>query len=98
MMRMTRPDVALKRPTREETAILDRHAAYVEDLVQQGTALVFGRAETGDAYPFELLIFRADDEESAERLVFADPAVAEGVMSAELLPFEMSLLSETWEP
>lgn len=84
-------------PTFDEAAILARHIAYVEDLVQQGTALIAGRTRTTDAGTFELLIFRADDEESAERLALADPAVVEGVMSVELYPFRIALLSETWE-
>lgn len=84
-------------PTPVEAATLDRHHQYVDELVHEGTALLVGRTVTSGLGGFELLIFRADDHESAERLVAIDPALVDGVVTIELLPFRIAMLSATWE-
>lgn len=85
-------------PTPFEVQALINHRHYVEMLVHEGTALLAGRAMTGDPRDFDMVVFKADDRESAERLVAIDPAVVDGVATAELFPFRIELLSETWEP
>ncbi len=97
VVRAMRPEMLSHGPTVEESAVLERHSQYVADLVHQGTALIVGRTLMPDAHTFGLVIFRSDDEEAAERLAHADPAVAEGVMTVAVYPFRISLLSDTWE-
>ncbi|MGH2356896.1 MAG: YciI family protein [Candidatus Limnocylindria bacterium] len=41
-------------------------------------------------------IFRAADQAAAEALAAADPAVREGVMQAEVYPFEVYLVASSW--
>lgn len=96
---ITRPtrEGLLKGPTPDEAASLSRRRRYIGELVHEGTALLVGRARRQDAGAFDVLIFKADDWEAAERLAAIDPAVVDGVMSLELLPFRIAMLSETWE-
>jgi uncharacterized protein YciI len=97
IVRATRAGMLTGGPTPEEASVIEHHFRYVQDLVQQGTALLVGRTTRHDPDTFGLVIFRADDEEAAVRLAAADPAVAEGVMAAEVHPFDVLLLSQTWE-
>ena len=46
---------------------------------------------------FGIVIFRTDDDEAARQVVDEDPAVAAGVMRAELFPFRLAMLSRDWK-
>ena len=50
-----------------------------------------GRTLTTDTSTFGLVIFEAETEEEANKLMNADPAVAAGVMKAQLFPFKAVL-------
>ena len=71
------------------------HADYLQVLVDQGIVLLVGHT-AGTPGGFGLAIFRADDREEAERLVAADPAVAAGVLVAEVHPFDVTLHAGRW--
>ncbi len=58
----------------------------------EGVVVLAGRTLTIGEESFGIIVFRADDEASAKALVESDPAVAAGVMSAELFPFSLALL------
>jgi uncharacterized protein YciI len=55
--------------------------------------LVAGRTTTEDAQAFGLVVFQAESQAAAEQLMNDDPAVRDGVMSAELFPFRVALWS-----
>jgi uncharacterized protein YciI len=75
--------------------LIRAHADYLRTLVDQGIVLLVGHT-AGTPEGFGLAIFRADDLEQAERLVAADPAVAAGVLQAEVHPFDVTLHAGRW--
>jgi len=87
MLRLNRPEMLTEGPTEEEAAIRSRHVDYIQGLLDQVVLVLAGRTQTGDGSSRGLVIFRAEDAAAAQRVMQADPAVAEGLMTAELFPF-----------
>jgi uncharacterized protein YciI len=56
--------------------------------------LAAGRTLNTDESSFGIIIFRADSEEAARRIVADDPAVRGGVMRAELYPYRIALMAD----
>ena len=77
--------------TAAEQEVFGRHFAHLQRLLADGTLVLagptLGPVNTGIA------ILRAPDEEAARAIMNADPVVAEGVASAELRPFRVSLIA-----
>jgi uncharacterized protein YciI len=96
IIRPVRLDMVSKGPTSFEQGVIAEHFQYLQQLVQEGRALIVGRTLVADDRTFGLVIFRADDAAAAQELAEADPAVARGVMTVEVLPFRIVLLSSTW--
>ncbi len=78
-------------PRPEEEAAIERHARYLQSLVDEGRVLLAGRTLVTDETSFGLVILRAASEEEARRIMREDPAVAEGVMHSELFPFRVAM-------
>ena len=78
-------------PTEREMKILGEHGAYLDRLTKEGTILVAGR--TQDTPPIGLAIFRAESDEAANAIMKADPAVANGIMTAKLHPFRAAFVA-----
>ena len=77
--------------TADDKAAVDRHLGNFKATVQSGQLILAGRtSETGDK-TFGIAIFEAADEAAAQKFMEADPAVAAGVMIAELHPFSVVL-------
>jgi uncharacterized protein len=91
----SRPAMLVEGPTPEEEAIVDEHFAYLERLTGQGVVLLAGRTLDPDAQAFGIIIFLAENDGAARRLMSADPAVQKGVMISDLFPFRISLASKT---
>ena len=89
----TRPGLLLQGPTEQESAIVEAHLLYLKNLVSDGVVLMAGRTLTADASAFGIVVFRADSEPEAREIMRKDPAVAQGVMSAELFPYRIALWS-----
>ena len=96
ILRPTRPEMLSKGPTSHESEVVGRHFQYLKGLCDDGIVLTAGRTLTDDERTLGLVIFRAANQEAADSLVAADPAVLEGVMSAEVIPFRVALLSDCW--
>ena len=92
-IRPTRPDMLAGGPTEQEQRIVQAHFAYLQSLTAAGVVLVAGRTTTEDAQAFGIVVFQAESQAAAERLMHGDPAVRDGVMSAELFPFRVALWS-----
>ena len=75
--------------TPEETAIIERHAEYLQKIEGEGKLILAGRIE--DAR-FGIAVIEADNENEARRIMENDPAVKESVFSGELLPFRLALM------
>jgi uncharacterized protein YciI len=75
-------------PTPEEEAILDKHLNYLQQAASDGIVRLAGPSLDGI---FGVVVFCVEDEATAERFMFDDPAVKGGLMVAELHPFRISV-------
>jgi uncharacterized protein len=77
--------------TKEDNAVLGRHFARFQEAAKSGQLILAGRtSEPGDK-TFGIAIFEAPDEDAARKFMQEDPAVAGGLMTAELHPFAVAL-------
>lgn len=86
----------LEGPTPDEAEAVDAHFDYLARGVDDGRVLLAGRTTEADDRAFGICIFRARDREAAQAFVDADPAVAAGVMRAELFAYRVALLARSW--
>lgn len=91
----TRPGMLADGPTERESEIVGRHFEYLMRLTEAGQVHLAGRTLTTDERSFGIVVFSAASESLAQQLVAGDPAVQEGVMRAELLPFRVALWSDS---
>jgi uncharacterized protein YciI len=77
--------------TKEDKAALERHFVRFQEAIKSGGLILAGRtSEPGDK-TFGIAIFEAPDEDAARKFMQEDPAVAGGLMTAELHPFSVAL-------
>jgi len=77
--------------TKEDQAVLGRHFVRFQEAAKSGRLILAGRtSEPGDK-TFGIAIFEASDEDAARKFMEEDPAVAGGLMTAELHPFAVAL-------
>lgn len=74
-----------------ENAVVARHFERLAKAAQSGQVILAGRTVEGLAQTFGLVIFEADDAESARQFMASDPAVAAGLMHATLHPYAVAL-------
>ena len=79
-------------PTADEQALAGQHWGYSQTLLTQGTLIFAGRTLQRDPTIFALAIVRAASLEAARELAERDPAVAGGVFSADVFPFQPMLM------
>jgi uncharacterized protein len=91
VVRATRPEMLTAGPTTEEQTIVGQHFEYLKDLAEKGAVLLVGRTQNNDESTFGLCIFEARSEEEARDIMNQDPAVARGVMSAQLFPYRIAI-------
>lgn len=82
--------------TDSERRIIRSHVAHLQRLADEGVVLLAGRTQTGAEDTFGLVIFKADSEDAARRIMESDPAIAGGVMSAELFPYAVAVVHRDW--
>jgi len=75
-------------PTQEESSIMEEHFAYLKNAVEEGIVHLAGPCADDT---FGLVIFQAENEDSANAFMFNDPSVKKNVMMAELHPLRISL-------
>ena len=77
--------------TDEDRKVLQRHFVRFQEAIKAGKLILAGRtSESGDK-TFGIAIFEAKDEAAARKFMEEDPAVAVGLMTAELHPFTVAL-------
>ncbi len=86
-----RKDLLTTPPTDEESKALDQHLNYLKDLTAKGVVLLVGRTTNRDETSFGIIIFHAESEEAARKIMEGDPAVQNGVFHATLFPFQIVL-------
>ncbi len=79
--------------TPQESETVSRHFQYLQGLTEKRTAVLVGRTQTSDSDTFGIVVFRAESEDEARGYMENDPAVVDGVMSAQLYPFRIALSS-----
>ena len=78
--------------TPEDNAVVEEHFRHLEELLRDGTLILAGKTAGLDENTFGIVILAVEDEGQALRLMKNDPAVRKGVMTAELLPFNLALI------
>ena len=77
--------------TKEDEAVLGRHLDRFKEAINTGQLILAGRTPEPGEKTFGIAIFEAADETAARAFMENDPAVAAGLMTAELHPFAVVL-------
>ena len=78
----------------EHEPIMRQHFQYLKDGVATGTVMLAGPCEDQE---FGICIFFADSLAEAQQFMENDPAITNGIMTAEVHPFRISLLGNVPE-
>lgn len=92
LIRPTRLEMLTEGMTAAEGKHMADHFARLQAATEAGTVVLAGPSLLTDSRNVGVIVFRAEDEAAAREFVAGDPAVANGVMTAELHPFRVSLL------
>jgi uncharacterized protein YciI len=76
--------------TDAEGVVFSAHFDRLKLLLDEGILIMAGPT-LGDKNT-GIAVFEADDEETAQRVMAADPVIATGICEGELRPFNLSLL------
>jgi uncharacterized protein YciI len=79
----------LEDSTPEEDAVMGAHFEYLKGLLDEGKLILAGPSLEP---PFGVIVFEAETEDEARRLIDSDPSVSAGLQTPELHPFRASLL------
>src|SRR4029434_3715405 len=77
--------------TKEDKTVLERHFARFQEATKSGQLILAGRTSEPGNKTLGIAIFEAADEDAARKFMQEDPAVAGGLMTAELHPFVVAL-------
>ena len=94
ILRPTRIEMLTVGPTDAEIAAVDDHFHYCQRQVAEGRMLLAGRTVGALSETIGIAILSAVSDAEAEELVQNDPAIINGVMTAELQPYRLALFSE----
>jgi uncharacterized protein YciI len=78
--------------TDADHAAIGRHFAWLQAAAERGQLILAGRTAEPLDRTFGLVVFEAVGETAARSFLAADPAVAEGIMTAELHPYRVAML------
>lgn len=90
IVRPTRLAMLTEGPTEAEMTALGGHFAYLQNLVAEGTVILFGRTQNNDEKTMGLAIYEAADDAAAQRILDNDPAVVHGVFTGEVFPYQIA--------
>ena len=79
--------------TEFESRTIDEHFAYLKRLTEPGVVILAGRTTNIDYSGFGIVIFNAETDEDARRIMNDDPAVKNRVFRAELFPYRNALFN-----
>ncbi len=77
--------------TEREEKIVDRHFNKLRELLEEGKLVLAGKTLGMDEKTFGIVILEVYSEEEALTIMKNDPAVFEGIMTAELFPYKIAL-------
>jgi len=79
--------------TEQDRQIVGRHFRRLQQMHKEGRVLLAGRTlPDSDPSQFGVVVFEADSEEEARKVMEADDAVREKLMTAQLFPFSVALI------
>jgi uncharacterized protein YciI len=78
-------------PTAAEQKTVAEHFAYLKKLVGEGKVILGGPSINGDK-TFGLVLLEVDSQAEASAVMQADPCIKAGVMTGEVLPFNLALM------
>ncbi|MGA9288460.1 MAG: YciI family protein [Anaerobacillus sp.] len=82
--------------TYKENSIVAEHFHALQQLLKNDTLIMAGRTQHNDSSSFGIVIIQVNSEKEAEELMKNDPAVREGIMTAELFPYSVALYNESF--
>lgn len=79
--------------TDQDQKIVQEHFTRLKELTEQGIVILAGRTTREDPTDFGVVIFKAQSDMDAKRIMKQDPAVLQGIMAAELFPYRIALIN-----
>ncbi len=76
--------------TEKENKIASVHFEHIKRLTNEGTVILSGRTLNTDESQFGIVILEANTKKEALEVMKSDPAVAQGLMTAELFPYRIA--------
>jgi uncharacterized protein YciI len=92
ILKVTRLEMLTEGSTEEEDRIVGEHFQHLKRLLDEGITILMGRTANNDEDTMGLVVFRAENEAEARRIMESDPAISNGVMSATLYPYRVALM------
>lgn len=89
-VRAKRLAMMINGPNEQEAAVLAEHYDYLKDLAARGVVIFAGRTTNNDDSAFGVVVFKAESEDAARAIMFADPALKRGVLGVQLFPFSVT--------
>jgi len=80
--------------TEREEKIVDSHFNRLQELLEEGKLVLAGKTVGIDEKTFGLVILEVESEEEALIIMKNDPAVVQGIMTAELFPYKVALIKK----
>ncbi len=80
--------------TAQDELIVSDHFEKLKQLKEIGKLILAGRTLREDPSDFGIVILRTETEDEAQKLMEGDPAVAQGIMNADLYPYRVALIKE----
>ena len=77
---------------------MTEHVAYLRELTERGVVQLAGRTLNTDESSFGIVIFQAESEDAARKIMDEDPAVRKGVMEAALFPYRIAFAGRLPQP
>ncbi|WP_270180850.1 YciI family protein [Alkalihalobacillus sp. CinArs1] len=82
--------------TEKENAIVMEHFNALKELLNENTLIMAGRTVNDDDSAFGIVVIQTNSEEEATSIMKKDPAVREGIMTAELYPYHVALYNDAF--
>lgn len=79
--------------TEVEEKIIERHFLELQKRLADGKLILAGKTDGLDKKTIGLVIIEVDTEEEAIDMMNNDPAVKEGIMTAEIFPYRVALMA-----
>jgi uncharacterized protein len=80
--------------TTEDEKVVSDHFERLKDYRDRGVVILAGRTLNEEENAFGIVVFEAETDSEAEGFMRKDPAVKDGIMTAELFPYRVALLKE----